>query len=356
MRNKRLNMIVIGLIVICVGIIGVLHFHSSSHQNAKAPVSRQGVKQSYLYDDKGTINTVSNGNKMRRQLDGSKDAKEVVALDADTNKVIYEKNAKQNTKIASLAKLMTLYLVAKKVHHLHNNWNQRIDVTNPNLRRMSHNSEFNGGFKFKANSYTVRQLYQAAIVGSSDSSTIALGEWVAGSDKQFIQDMNTQAKLWHLNAHFVSASGLENDDLAKYGFKITGKNKTGNEVSALATAVISRNILKDHPDILKDASQSSEKVAGQILVNVNPLLKNGSLADLVDGLNVDGLKTGFTDSAGLCFVGTAHPKGKHRIILVVLNDQKIFTNSAKMLKELYRNNPQQTKPKAVKQHKVKMAK
>lgn len=260
-------------------------------------------------------------------------AKEVLALDSNKNKIVYSKNADKPIKVASLAKLMTLYLTIKKAQQIHG-WQQIVDTTNPDLRKLGDDYEL-GGFKFqKGHKYTVKDLFKAALVQSSNNSAIALGEWVAGSNKKFIQMMNDQAAAWHLQAHFVSASGLENSDLRKFHYWQIGKEDEANMVSARSIAEIADHVLSVYPQIIDDSKQTTETVDGQTLFNENSLLEGKPFYD--ESLHVDGLKTGYTDAAGLCLVATGQRPGKDRIITVVIHDSSEFSDTAKLMKMVYR--------------------
>ncbi|MGP4118155.1 D-alanyl-D-alanine carboxypeptidase, partial [Levilactobacillus zymae] len=80
--------------------------------------------------------------------------------------------------------------------------------------------------------------------------------------------MNAQAKSWNLGkASFVSASGLENDDLKAFGYAYGSKN--ANMVSAKDVALIARHLIKDYPRILTDGAVGSKNVDGQLCYNYN---------------------------------------------------------------------------------------
>ena len=262
-------------------------------------------------------------------------ARSVVAMDARTGQIVYQRNPNQPRRIASVSKLMTLYLVEQKANRDHA-WHQTDRFTNDaQLRRMS-KSKILGGFKFQRHHrYTVSDLFKAALVRSSNSSAIALGEWVAGSNRNFIKLMNAQARAWHLRAHFISASGLENDDLKKYGLRITGGDNGANFVSAKSVAVIAQHLLARYPSITKVSGQKTLQVAGQTINNANSLLPGQEFAQ--PNLPVDGLKTGFTPRAGYCFVGTGKRKHHDRIITVVLHDANEFTDTRSLMKFVYRD-------------------
>lgn len=262
-------------------------------------------------------------------------AKAAVALDAKTGKVVWSKNANTARPIASVSKIMTLYLTLKKVDGKTSNWNHKVKITSRGLVSMSKNTSV-GGFHFKLNhSYTVKQLYYAAFLDSSNNAAIALGQWVSGSNAKFIKKMNAQAKSWNLGrAHFVSASGLENSDLRTYGYAYG--SATANKVSAKDVALIARHLITDYPRVLTDGKIGSMKVNGQLCYNYNNLLKGRKYYRA--SLNVDGLKTGYTPLAGYCFVGTGQKSGKHRVITVVLHDENEFTETRSLMEHVYRLN------------------
>ncbi|WP_204122197.1 MULTISPECIES: D-alanyl-D-alanine carboxypeptidase family protein [Levilactobacillus] len=260
-------------------------------------------------------------------------AKAAVAMNAKTGKVVWSKNANTARPIASVSKLMTLYLALKKVDGKTSNWNHKVKITSRGLVSMSRSADC-GGFHFKLNhSYTVKQLYYAAFLDSSNNSAIALGKWVSGSNGKFIKKMNAQAKSWKLGkAHFVSASGLENSDLRRFGYGYGKAN--ANKVSAKDVAIIARHLITSYPRILKDGKIGSMKVNGQVCHNYNNLLKGRKYYRA--SLKVDGLKTGYTPLAGYCFVGTGQKKGKQRVITVVLHDENEFTETKSLMDHAYR--------------------
>lgn len=271
---------------------------------------------------------------------GLKYAKSAVALDVNTNNNVWTKNPNTARPIASLSKLMTLYLVRQKIAQGKGTWASKVTTSNAGLKKLGNSNVF-GGFKFKHNSYTVRQLYLAGLIESSNNAAIALGQWVAGGstptyNKKFIGMMNNQAKEWGLkHSSFVSASGMEQNSLVPYGYSI-GASKNANYVSASDIAQISRHFIVDYNDVLTDASVKSMKVDGQTLYNYNNMLPGRKYYQ--KSLNVDGLKTGYTDPAGYCFVGTGRMSGHDRIITVVLHDENEFTETRSLMNYVYNQN------------------
>ncbi len=286
--------------------------------------SKQGYQPDYQQDSQ-TYKT----DLIKVSQDKVKNASAAVALDSTKNKVVYSQNGDKKIKVASLAKLMTLYLAIQKAEKT-NGWNQVVDTSNKGLKKLGDDVEL-GGFKFKdGHKYTVTDLYKAALVQSSNNAAIALGQWVAGSNVKFVKMMNEQAKAWHLDATFVSSSGLENSDLAKFGYAQVGGKDDANMISAKSIAIIADHVLSIYPKAIDDAKQVYEKVDGQTLFNENSLLPGRPFYD--ESLHVDGLKTGYTVAAGLCLVATAQQPGKDRVITVVVNDYAEFSDTAKLIK------------------------
>ncbi|MCH5465402.1 serine hydrolase [Levilactobacillus tujiorum] len=263
---------------------------------------------------------------------GLKYAKNAVALDYTTGKAVWSKSANTPRPIASVSKIMTLYLVLDKIENGSGKWTDVVKTSDRGLVAMG-NSASCGGFRFYSNhKYTVKELYDAALLDSSNNAAIALGQWVAGSNAKFIKMMNAQAKSWDLDrASFVSASGLENSDLQAFGYRYGKAN--ANMVSAKDVALIARHLIQDYPRVLTDGSVGSKKVNGQLCYNYNNMLPGRKYYK--SSLQVDGLKTGYTPLAGYCFVGTGQKTGKHRVITVVLHDENEFTETQSLMNHAY---------------------
>ncbi|MEJ6399969.1 D-alanyl-D-alanine carboxypeptidase family protein [Nicoliella lavandulae] len=259
-------------------------------------------------------------------------AKAAAAMDYNSGQFVYSKNGTTKYAIASTTKLMTLYLAIQKAKQL-GQWNHKVRISS-SLSKMSKSSDL-GNFRMNTGSYyTVHSLYKAALIASSNSAAIALGQYVAGSNNRFITMMNKQADAWDINnqAHFVSASGLENSDLYRYGFKYGSKHDY-NKVSARALAIIAHHILSLYPSIVNDADHRYASLDGQTLKNENELLPGGN--SYIPALKVDGLKTGYTPLAGYCLVSTSK-KNNHRLIVVTLNDKNGSHDQAKMITAIYK--------------------
>lgn len=256
-------------------------------------------------------------------------AKEAYVMDAETGQVLYQKNGNTKRPIASLSKLMTLYLTKKAIDSHQISWDQKVPVDDQ-LRRMSKSYEV-GGFRIKrSKEYTVRDLYKAALIASSNPSAIALGKLVGGGNNtEFIKMMNEQAHAWGIDATFVSSSGLDNTDLSKYHYQVPHTtSKAQNMVSAKAISTVAAKVLEIFPTITQWSKQPSMKVGNQVLVNSNRLLPGSAFYH--KSTHVDGLKTGFTVNAGLCITVTYWHDGRH-LIATIIDSNTLYTSMNKLI-------------------------
>jgi len=248
--------------------------------------------------------------------------KAATIIDAKSGQVLYTQNATEKLPIASLSKLMTLYLVEKAVQSGQIKWTDTVPIRK-NIRKMAASATLSTMPMAAKDHFTVRQLFAATLVGSSNSSAIALGEYVSGSNAEFIAKMNQQAQQWHLAANFVSASGLDNTDLTTYKLNLPGtKAKAQNLVSAQAITTVAQHLVNEFPAIIQVANQSAVKIHRYRVPTSVQILKGQHFYDA--RVPVDGLKTGYTDQAGGCLVATFHQNGR-RLIATTLGAEWKFT-------------------------------
>lgn len=297
--------------------------------------------------DKKSYIPLSHNNKMSRHkktiiksLHPKIKASSSLVMDEKNGHILYQKNIHQKRKVASVAKLMTLYLVQRKANKLHK-WNQVVHL-NPEVIKLGNDTKDGlSSFQFQKNhKYTVRDLYKATVIASSNNSAIALGQWVAGSNAKFVKLMNEQARAWNLKACFVSTSGLENSDLKKFHLVVSKKN-SANKLSALDIAIIARHLLSEYPQITSFSRQPQAMEDGQYMHNINRLLPGQQYYS--KKLNVVGLKSGYTPSAGFNFIALSEPKGKNPLIAITLNDNQQFKDLRTLLLSAYhkeKNNSQ----------------
>ncbi|MFT8393793.1 MAG: serine hydrolase [Liquorilactobacillus ghanensis] len=272
------------------------------------------------------------------------DVKAAIAVDAKTGQIIYSKNANQPLAIASMSKLISIYLVLQAIKQGKLSWNEKVPVDEASYK-VSQNTSLSNVPLLKGHKYTVKQLYQASLIYSANGAVMTLGNAVAGSQKAFVDQMRAQLKKWGINdGEIYTTAGLPNSDVgsAKYP---GAANDAENKLSAVDMATVASKLLKAYPEVLQTTSITRMKFNNGTtetqMENWNWMLKG--LAKSYTELPVDGLKTGTSDSAGADFTGTVHKDG-HRIITVVLgaqhkNDQdpSRFIQTQKLMSYVYNN-------------------
>ncbi|WP_242238176.1 serine hydrolase [Bacillus cereus group sp. BfR-BA-01316] len=240
-----------------------------------------------------------------------------ILVEANSGKIVYQKNADELLSIASMTKMMSEYLVNEAISKGKLKWDQKVKVSEyayeiSQDRSLSNVPLENGG------SYTVKELYEAMAIYSANGATIALAEAVAGKEVDFVKMMNDKSKEFGLKSYkFVNSTGLTNRDLKGQHPEGTTPEEE-NKMSARDVAILAQHLIKDFPKVL-DTAKIPKKVfqeGGKYPVNMdnwNWMLKG--LVKQYDG--VDGLKTGSTPEAGDCFTGTVERNGMRFISVVI---------------------------------------
>jgi len=268
-------------------------------------------------------------------------ARAAYVMDANSGQVLYQQNADKRYPIASLSKLLTVYLTVKAINEGKLSWDEEVTMPS-NLLKLSHSYAYSSLRMKAGEKFTVKQLVAAAMIASSNSAATELGEIVAGNNAKFIALMNQQSEDWGLEAHFISSSGLDNSDLKDFDLVLpdTGKNEQ-NLVSAKAITKVAQQLLKADPDITKIASQTEASINGTKIFNENSCLPGKSQYKKDSG--IDGLKTGYTENAKLCFTATYTVNGQ-RMVATILGGDTTFSAMNKLIKQLKQKYSLETTP------------
>ncbi|MDH4959707.1 D-alanyl-D-alanine carboxypeptidase [Ligilactobacillus salivarius] len=264
------------------------------------------------------------------------EAKSAIAIDAKTGQIIYAKDDKQIYPVASMSKLLTAYILLQAIHEGKITWETKVTPTVTEVD-ISNNTELTNVPLKEGHSYTIKQLYQAMLVGSANAATMLIGNAISGTQTKFIDKMRETAKsLGITDAKIYSANGLTAKYLGDEIYPNTDENAE-NEFSVRDMAIISQKLIKEYPEILETTKLTKIDFNdnGEITTvnNTNELLQDDS------HLEVDGLKTGTSDAAGYCFASTTNKDG-HRIITVIAgakdNDAR-FDQTKNLLNYIYNN-------------------
>lgn len=233
-------------------------------------------------------------------------AKSSILIEASTGKILYEKNKDERYAPASMTKMMSLVIIMDNIY----NGNLRLDE----MVKTSKNASGMGGsqiFLKEGEEMSVDDMLKGITIGSANDATVALAERIAGSEEAFVKIMNEYAKKLGLkNTHFKNCTGLDEND---------------HYSSAYDMSVIARELVK-HEKILNYSSIYETYLRSDTdnkfwLVNTNKLVRFYK--------GVDGLKTGYTDTAGYCLTATIN-KDNMRVIAVVMGEDSSTTRNSEV--------------------------
>lgn len=219
-------------------------------------------------------------------------AKAAVLMEKETGTILYEKSAHDKLEPASVTKIMTLLLVMEGL--------DSGAFTEESVVRVSARAASMGGSQVylkEGETMTVHDLLKAVAVASGNDASVALAEFMAGRESAFVERMNERAR----------ELGMEDTTFQN----CTGLPAAGHLTSAYDIALMSRELILNHPDIRNYSTiwiDSLRDGAFQ-LANTNKLVR------FYDGCT--GLKTGSTDGAGFCVSATAERDGMELIAVVL---------------------------------------
>ena len=223
-------------------------------------------------------------------------AKSALLMDVATGTVLYESNSHTPLAPASVTKVMTMLLIMEAIDDHRIGWDDTVTASETAAAKGGSQIYLKAG-----ETMSVTDMVKSIAVSSANDCACAMAEHIAGSEEAFVEMMNNRATELGMNdTHFVNCTGLDDDAAAK-------EHKT----SAYDIALMSRALLKDHPDIKKFTTIWMDTVRGGTfgLSNTNKLVRFYSGAT--------GLKTGFTSEAGYCLSASAMREDMELIAVVM---------------------------------------
>ncbi|WP_438315268.1 D-alanyl-D-alanine carboxypeptidase family protein [Sporosarcina sp. FA9] len=242
-----------------------------------------------------------------KAVDLNEDEKAILLIEAVTGKVLYKENSTESLPIASMSKLMTQYLVLNAIENGSLSWVSTYEPTDYVQQMVGQSGVVKLGMS-PGKVYTVKELFTAMTVVSANDAAIALAEMVSGTEDAFVEIMNEQAQLFGMKATtYFTASGLDGAYIGKgAGY--------ANVSSAKDVAILAQKLIAKHPEVLEFTKITDFTTSdGERLWATNLMLVG--MPQAVAG--IDGLKTGYTDEAGSCFVSTGVFDGKRYISVVI---------------------------------------
>ncbi len=234
------------------------------------------------------------------------DAKSYILIDAASGKILADKASDTKMAPASLTKLMSLYIIAGALKNGSIHLDDKVRIS-----KKAWQTDGSRMFVKVGNEVPVADLLRGIIVASGNDATVAMAEYVAGTEEAFTNIMNAQAKALGMNnSNFLDSTGLPNPN---------------HYSTARDLAILARSLQKNFPDIYALFAEKWFTYQGIRQPNRNRLLWRYQYAD--------GLKTGHTSDAGYCLVSSANKDGM-RLISVIMgapNDEARTEDSMRLL-------------------------
>ena len=258
------------------------------------------------------------------------DSPSAIAVDSRNMQIIYEKDAKTPKSVASLTKLLLVYVVMDQIRMERLSWEDTFSLSSygaqvsaiPSLSNVPMTSSYQ---------YTTKELIDGVLIASANNCAITLAEGIAGSEEAFVNLIEEYLTKWGISSYSLSnVTGLDPD----YINKGPSDNEEYNKFSAFDMAMISAKLIADFPEVLEITKQKGVTFSNVYMDSYNKLLP----AMKYGYKGVDGLKTGTTDTAGACLISTCNKDGK-RVITVVLgakSDKKRYSDTIKLLDYYYK--------------------
>ncbi len=220
-----------------------------------------------------------------------------ILIEANTGKIFFEKEKDKEVAIASMTKMMAQILIFEALDEGRIGLNDIVTV--------SRNAADMGGSQIyisEGEKISVEDLIKGISIASGNDATVAMAEYISGSEEKFVEKMNDKVRELGLK-HTVFKN-------------CTGLDEEGHYSSAYDMALIARYLITKYPSILKYSSIYEDYLREDTenkfwLVNTNKLIR------FYEG--ADGLKTGHTDAAGYCLAATA-VRNDIRLIGIVLGE------------------------------------
>ncbi len=235
------------------------------------------------------------------------EAPSAVLMEASTGSILFEKNSHEQLRPASVTKIMTLLLIFEAL--------EKGQIQKTDIVTVSEHAAGMGGSQvyLEANeTQTVNDLIKCISIASANDASVAMAEYIAGSEEAFVEKMNETAKSLGMNdTTFKNCCGLEAE---------------GHLTSAYDIAIMSRELSVNHPDIfnyctiwMDSITHTTSRGSSEFgLTNTNKLIRYYSYAT--------GLKTGYTSQSKYCLSATATKDGVDLIAVVMAEESPTVRN------------------------------
>ncbi len=246
-------------------------------------------------------------------------AKAAFVIDSETNKILFDQNGNESLGIASMTKMLSVYILLEAIENGEISWDTAVPVSdyaylisqNYGLSNVPLRQDF---------TYNVRDMYEAMLIYSANGASIAVAELVAGSEPAFVDMMTAKLDEWGMSDYQIfNSSGLPNSYANDLGYMYPeAPIDIENHMTARDVAYLADRLIEDFPEVLETTSIVSKVFMEGSGDEIQMSTYNWMLPEMPyyrPGL--DGLKTGTNDDSGASFTGTA-VENDMRIITVVI--------------------------------------
>ena len=218
-----------------------------------------------------------------------------LVMDSTSGVYLVEENIELKVEPASLTKMMTAYVVASQLADGHISMADKVVVSEKAWRMTGSRTFIEVGKEV-----SVEDLLKGVVIQSGNDASVALAEYVSGSEAEFAGIMNRYAdRLGMKDTHFVNSSGLPHEE---------------HYTTARDLSILAKHLIKDYPAVY--ALHSIKEFT------YNDIKQSNRNSMLWRDESVDGIKTGYTKSAGYCLVVSAERNGM-RLISVVMGADSV---------------------------------
>ena len=222
-------------------------------------------------------------------------APSAILMDAATGTVLYEKNASERLRPASVTKVMTLLLVMEALDTGRIGWDDTVIASEAACAKGGSQVYLEPGEEM-----SMDEMLKSVVVSSANDCATALAEHVAGSESAFVGMMNQRAQeLGLLDTNFVNCTGL--DDAPEAAEHLT----TAHDIAVISRELLKHDRIRDYTTIWMD----SVRDGASELTNTNKLVR------YYEGCT--GLKTGYTSTAMYCLSASAERDGTEYIAVIM---------------------------------------
>lgn len=233
-------------------------------------------------------------------------ASSYILMDPLSGRIIMEENSHERLPPASLTKMMTAYIVERELDEGRIAMADMVPISVNAWR-----TEGSRTFVKEGTQVSVEDLLKGVIIQSGNDASVALAEFVAGSEDAFVDIMNQQAQILGMNeSSFANATGLPSPDHFSTAYDL---------------ALLAKAIINDYPENYPLYAQKHFTFNNIRQPNRNSLLWRDD--------SVDGLKTGHTEEAGYCLVASAK-RNDTRMIAVVMGTSSTTARAQEVQKML----------------------